>query len=256
MDKRVVVFAPSPQLVVAIDMDGEVHLHAGGPGAGAGRSAAAMGVPVSVCASFGGEAGAAVQALMERELGVDIRAVSVLGANGVVVRDGARVVARQEPAALGAGELADLHGSTLVESLGAAVCVLADPPSPHVVPIDEYRRLAADVDDGAISLVAELSGSHLRAALDTGVTVVIADEEQLWRDGWIRTMSDGDVRDVVHRMLGDGAGAVLVRRAGGTTLAGINGHDWVMNGTVMTGGVAGALAKGLDVEAAMQPSPM
>ena len=121
----VAVFAPAPELTVTLERLGErdeMHLHAGGQGFWIARLLSVLGVPTTLCASFGGETGAVVRALIERE-GIDVVAVDVAGENGGYVHDrrsGERdEVGVQATMALTRHEIDDLYSAALVTGLTA-----------------------------------------------------------------------------------------------------------------------------------------
>jgi sugar/nucleoside kinase (ribokinase family) len=63
----VAVIAPSPVLTITVESGDEIHLHAGGQGFGVAWMIARLGVPVTLCCALGGETGAVLRALVERE---------------------------------------------------------------------------------------------------------------------------------------------------------------------------------------------
>lgn len=90
-DVRSAVFAPSPVVTVTIEAVGgddhpEVHFHAGGQGIWIARMMHQLGATVTLCAALGGETGAVLRALIERE-GLELRAVPSDSWNGAYVHD-------------------------------------------------------------------------------------------------------------------------------------------------------------------------
>src|SRR5438132_958795 len=185
---EVVVFAPSPLLTITVEWRGEepdVHLHAGGQGFWIARMVAALGVPVTLCGSFGGETGTVIRTLVERER-VTVRGVNVSDPNATYIHDrrsGERqVIAEMAPRPLSRHDLDELYGTTLVAGLTARVCVLGGPSRDDVVPADTYRRLTADLRANGTLVVADLVGEPLDAAIAGGAYVVKVSDEQLVRD--------------------------------------------------------------------------
>lgn len=216
------VFAPSPQLTVTVERhaDGgdEVHLHAGGQGFWIARLLRILGVDTVLCGAFGGETGAVVRTLVERE-GVAAEVVSVAAANGAYVHDrrsGERVeLARQPSATLERHDLDDLYAAALVTGMAADLCVLGGPdPGGMPVPPDTYRRLAHDLRENGTTVVVDLSGEPAAAALQGGVDVLKTSDEDLAGDGLLgRGASDADVVAAMRSLQDRGADAVVVTRA-------------------------------------------
>ncbi|HLT17317.1 MAG TPA: PfkB family carbohydrate kinase, partial [Acidimicrobiales bacterium] len=89
--ERVVVFAPTPLLTVTIESspagdEDEVHLHPGGQGVWIARLVASLGVDPVLCATLGGETGQVLRSLLEA-WGIEVRAVTTAGWNGVYIHD-------------------------------------------------------------------------------------------------------------------------------------------------------------------------
>jgi 1-phosphofructokinase len=266
----VVVFAPAPILTVTIERRGgepDVHLHAGGQGFWVARMITALGVPVTLCASFGGETGAVIRTLIERE-GVAVRGVEVDGGNVAYVHDrrgGARqAVAEMTPSPLSRHDLDELYGATLVAALDAEVCILGGPPGPDVVPADTYRRLACDLGANDKTVVADLAGEGLGAAVAGGVDVVKVSDEELVADGRAASVDETDLLKALSALRSSGVGTVVVSRASRPALAAWDGRmveittpqveplDAHGAGDSMTAGIAAALAGGERIEAALR----
>src|SRR4051812_26933831 len=83
--RPVCVFAPSPICTVTIEGTGggepEIHFHAGGQGFWIARMVNRLGARAVLCAPLGGETGAVLRTLVERE-GVALEAVPGQGWNG------------------------------------------------------------------------------------------------------------------------------------------------------------------------------
>ena len=265
---RVVVFAPSPLLTVTIERRGEapdVHLHAGGQGFWLARMIAALGMPVTLCGSFGGESGVVVRTLIEQE-GVAVRGITAGADNAAYVHDrrsGDRVpIAEMTPAPLSRHEVDELYTLTLVEGLEADVCVLGGPAAPEVLAADTYRRLAADLTRGGKVVVADLSGQPLASALEGGLSVLKVSLDDLLADG----VPAGTVEELVATMRTlqrSGAERVVVSRGDRPALA-LAGEvlevagprlepvDVRGAGDAMTAGLAAALARGETWEEALR----
>jgi 1-phosphofructokinase len=267
---RAAVFAPAPVLTVTIEARGdeaEIHLHAGGQGFWQARMVAALGVPVTLCGSFGGESGFLVRRLIERE-GVDVHPVEVGADNPSYVHDrrgGTREpVAETRPVPLSRHEVDDLYGAMLVEGLEAGVCLLGGTTKAGAaVGPDTYRRLATDLAANDRTVVADLSGDYLEAVVDAGVTVLKVSDEELVSSGRAKS---GDLDDVLAAIddLCHAARMVVVSRADDPAIATVEGQvveiagptlkpfDPRGAGDSMTAGIAAGLAQGRDDAAALR----
>ena len=274
---RACVFAPAPLLTVTIeafpddDSDagnaGDLHLHAGGQGFWIARLLYELGVAVQLCGTFGGETGEVAHSRIVAE-GIAVHAVQVAGSNGGYVHDrrsGERVeVATMRSAHLSRHEVDELYGATLVEALEADVTVLGGHHDDAVLPPDTYRRLAADLRSNDRTVVADLAGRQLEAAIEGGVDVLKVSHEELDRDG----LADGDdVESIVkamRRLQEQGAQTVVVTRADQPALALLDDAllqitppeleplDARGAGDSLTAGIAAALARGHDLTAALR----
>ena len=260
------VFAPSPLLTVTIEAVGEgaeIHLHAGGQGVWITRMIAALGLPVSLCGTFGGESGSVIAPLIERE-GIALRRIESGGANGAYVHDRRsgerRSVAEMPAGPLSRHEVDELYGVALVGGLEADVCVLGGPAGPDVLPADTYRRLAADLADNGRTVVADLSGEPLRAALDGGLALLKVSHEELIDDGWANGARASDLVAAMEALVEAGARNVLVSRAEEPALALFEGRLLTVStpllhtvdrrgaGDSMTAGLVVGLARGRGLE--------
>jgi 1-phosphofructokinase len=226
----VTVFAPAPQLTVTVeggpDGDDEIHLHAGGQGLWIARLLSGLGIHTTLCASFGGETGAVLQALIGREPIDDVVAVRVAAVNGAYVHDrrgGERhQVAGQRAAVLARHDRDELYTTAVAAGLRSPVCVLGGyDPSSSPVPADHYRRLAADLRRNGTMVVADLSGDLRDAAMAGGVDMLKTSHEDLAADGVISDLDDETqlvdaMRSLVSRT---GIAHLVVTRGTDPTLA-------------------------------------
>lgn len=266
-----VIFAPAPLLTVTIEPRGdeaEVHLHAGGQGFWLARMITALGVPATLCGSFGGEIGTVVRTLIESE-GLRVRAVENAGSNSAYVHDrrsGSRVpIVETEPRRLSRHEVDELYGVMLVEGLEGGVCVLGGSTSAgDVVPAVTYRRLAADLTANGRTVVADLSGAALDAAVGGGITVLKVSDEEMVADGRAASTGAGDVVEAAERLRAAGARNVVVSRRSLPAIAILGGQAFEVEGPKlepleergagdsMTAGIAAGIALSLGLDDAVR----
>lgn len=264
------VFAPDPQLTVTIDQpadETEIHLHPGGQGVWQARMIQCLGTPVVLCAGLGGEIGQVLEPLLTGK-GVELRVIHRESSSGGYVHD-RRGGARHEVAAvpghpLTRHELDELYNLALSEGLDAEVSILSGPGRPSLVAPDIYRRLAADLGRNGSRVVADLSGPHLAAVLDGGVSVLKASHDELIRDGLAVDDSAEELVRVIQALHVRGAESVVLSRAENPALVLVDGEVAEIDmprlevadprgaGDSMTAGLAAVLAQGGDVRLAVR----
>ncbi len=221
----VLVFSPSPLLTVTIETRGsgpDVHLHAGGQGMWVARMVRTLGVGVRLCSCLGGETGHLIGTLVDRE-GVELNAVEAEVPNAAYVHDrrsGRReIVAEMDPPSLSRHEVDELYGAVILEALTADVCVLTGTPSPDVVPTEVYRRLAKDLRANDTTVVADLSGDQLTAALEGGVDMLKISHQELLEADRADGDSEAALLTSMRGLREEGAANVVVSRADRPALA-------------------------------------
>src|SRR5204863_755093 len=161
----------------------------------------------------GGEPGAVLRTLIERE-GVAVSAIDAQTANVAYIHDrrnGERQPIAEMPAApLSRHDVDELYGATLVASLAADICILGGPPQADVIPADTYRRLAGDLRANRKTVIADLAGEPLTAALAGGVDVVKVSDEELVQDGRAASIEEADLIDAIASLRAAGVGTVIV----------------------------------------------
>ena len=264
------VFAPSPLVTVTIekgDSDPEIHFHAGGQGVWVARLAGAMGARVMLATTLGGESGRVLSAVLESP-GVTVHAVPIASANGSYVHDrrsGRRRVVIEVPAPrLQRHETDDLYGVALSDALAAGTCCLTGPQHPRVLDPDVYRRLAGDLRGNGVTVIADLTGSALAAALRGGVDVLKLSAQELVETGWAASEELDDLARSLPRLRGAGAETVIASRGphGALVLAGgrllqLDGlalmpADPQGSGDSMVAALAVSLAEGRSLEDALR----
>jgi 1-phosphofructokinase len=264
------VFAPAPQLTVTIEQqhdEPELHVHPGGQGIWQTRMLTSLGVQVTLCAAVGGEVGRVLEPLLNFK-GVTVRTVPRETGSGWYVHDrrgGSREEIAERPGSpLTRHELDELYSLALAEGLRAGIAVLSGPAHPSVIKAEVYRRLAGDLRANGCQVIADLSGKHLTAVLQAGLTVVKVSHEELIRDGLAADGSDEALTAALVKLHHDGAEAALVSRADAGALALINERIYRVGvplmtaaesrgaGDSMTAGVAAVLAHGGDMNEAVR----
>ncbi len=216
---RVAVFAPSPVLTITAETGAEqpeIHLHAGGQGFWVARMAALLGAEVTLCCALGGESGRVLRPLIEAEA-VSVRSLDPRASNGVYVHD-RRGGTRVELAAAAARPLDrhavdGLYGIALTAGLDAEVTILTGPQPPDLLDEDVYRRLAGDLRANGRTVIADLCGPALTAALAGGLDVLKISHRELIADGYAANDSFDELLSGLRRLREAGAEHVLLSRA-------------------------------------------
>lgn len=267
---KVTIFAPSPTLTVTVEEhEGapDIHLHAGGQGVWQARMLQRLGVEVTFCCTLTGEIGRTLGHLLEDE-GLAVVAVDRPGRGSAYVhdrRDGERrAVAETEGDALTRHELDELYGLTLREGLASGLVILSGPAGEAALPADTYRRLAADLREGGATVLVDLAGDRLAAALAGGVDVLKVSDEELLADGLVTERTPAALLSAMRALRERGAATVIVTRsAEPLLLADADGFAEVRSprlevadtrgaGDSLAAGVAAGIARGEDVREAIR----
>ncbi|WP_309128170.1 PfkB family carbohydrate kinase [Microbacterium sp.] len=214
----VTIFAPSPTLTVTVENAGdadEIHIHAGGQGVWQARMLRRLGVSVTMCCSLAGEAGAVIRHLLEDD-GVEVVGIERPGRASAYVQDRRRGERREVGAEIGdpvaRHELDELYGAVIREGIRTGTVILSGPVADDVLPADTYRRMAADLREAGCTVVADLSGERLDAALEGGLHLLKVSDEEL-RDHGFDTGSMQALTEAMASLRSRGAGTVIVTRA-------------------------------------------
>jgi 1-phosphofructokinase len=269
---RVVVLAPAPLLTVTVEASGggdEIHFHPGGQGAWIARLVASLEVESVLCSTFGGETGRVIEGLIE-EWDIEVRSVRSQGWNGAYLHDrrsGERVtIAQTDASPRTRHEVDELYGTAFTAGLEADVVVLGGPETsgmeraevPDTVPVEIYSRLARDLRSNGVSVVVDLCGPVLDAALEGGVAMAKVSDEELEITREVPDTSIGSLIEAMQRLRDRGAVAVVVTRAERPLLAAIGHTTFELRpprvepiddrgaGDSVTAGISAALASGLE----------
>lgn len=213
------VFSPSPILTVTIEAGGicpEVHFHAGGQGIWVARMAAELGAKVSLCVPLGGESGTVLRSLLDHE-GVSVLGVETAGANAAYIHDrrsGEREAIVETPSpVLERHELDDLYSVCATAGLASDVTLLTGERQSGVLPPETYERLTADLRANGCTVLGDLTGEPLRAALRGGLSLLKMSDEELSADDRSRRIDRPDLAAAMVQLQAEGADSVLVSRA-------------------------------------------
>ncbi|MFD5226242.1 1-phosphofructokinase family hexose kinase [Microbacterium sp. NPDC058342] len=214
----VTIFAPSPTLTVTVENAGgadEIHIHAGGQGVWQARMLRRLGVSVTMCCTLAGEVGEVIRHLLEDD-GVEVVGIARPGRSSAYVQDRRRGEREEIGAEVGdpiaRHELDELYGAVIREGMRSRVVLLSGPAAGDVLPDDTYRRLAADLRESGCTVVVDLAGERLDAALAGGVDVLKVSDEEM-RDHGLDDDSTEAVAEAMESLRSRGAGAVIVTRA-------------------------------------------
>lgn len=258
----VLIFAPAPLLTVTLEGDvggPDIHIHAGGQGIWQARMLRTLGRSVSVVCALTGEAGRVVRYLLEHE-GIEVHSVEREGRAAAYVHDrrsGERTTVAELPGdPLSRHDLDELYAAVLREAMAAGLVLLSGPADDGILPDDVYRRLAADLAAEGRTVVVDLAGSRLEAALEGGVLLAKVSDSELRDAGEVRGDSVEELLDAGRRLRDHGARSVVITRAGDPTLL-IDGEEALLvrvprmqevdeagAGDSFTAAVASALAAG------------
>ncbi|RIA55081.1 1-phosphofructokinase family hexose kinase [Dichotomicrobium thermohalophilum] len=264
--REICVLAPWPIFTVTIERDAagqdSIYLHAGGQGFWVARMIVNLDGHPILCGPFGGEAGVVVQAMAQAE-GIELRPIQVRGWNGGYVHDrrgGAReVVAETHSPTLDRHEADDLYDAALTTALRTGVAVLTGVHQPGILPPSFFQRLALDLGENGVSVVADISGEPLKA-LQGGVSFLKISHEELIEGGYCESAERSDVIAGIRALRSTGARNLLISRADQPAIGLIGERlvqvepprfrplDYRGAGDSMTAGLAVAQARGLNPE--------
>jgi 1-phosphofructokinase family hexose kinase len=239
----------------------------GGKGLNAARAAATLGGSVVAIALLGGHAGAWIEERLA-ELGVARRTIRVDGETrtciSVLDRSTGRLTEFYEPGPpISASAFAELEAAVEKELASDSVRVLAMSGSlPSGAPRDGYRRLVSMARERGITTIVDSHGEALAAALDAGPAVVKVNADEAAE---VTRIGGGDrsrAMEAAEALRRSGAAGVVVtlgrdgavvrddRGGWGLTTESASGRYPVGSGDAFLGGLAVALAAGVELVAA------
>lgn len=231
---KVAVFGPNPMLSITIEpfsAEGgdDIHIHPAGQGVWVARMAAELGAEPVLCGFIGGEVGSVLRPLLE-ELPIELRLVETAEASGAYIHDrrgGERVPVGQS-AALPASrhEVDDLFSVAVAAALDCDLLAVCGPYPDEGVPLELYGSLVADVKANGVPAIVDLSSPRLDSALEGKPDLVKINDWQL--AGFVSGPVDTEERMLaaMERVREQGAGAVVITRAGDPALAMRDGRAW------------------------------
>lgn len=226
-EDSVPVFAPALILHIEIhdggDGEPEIHLHPGGQGYWIARMIQALGARPVPCVCIGGEPGNALRSLIDAD-GFDAWVTETSRPTSVHIddrREGQHRRLVETPiASLDRHEVDELYSSIIGASIGSGICVVAGAQLAPILPAEVFGRLVRDLRANDVTVVSDICGDPLRAALESGIDVVKLSHEELIADGWAKDGGVASVARGIARLQAAGARRVVVSRSDRTTLAG------------------------------------
>jgi 1-phosphofructokinase len=101
----------------------------------------------------------------------------------------------------------------LSAALDASVALLTGVDPPTVLESEIYRRLASDLRNNGVQVIADLAGAPLKSALAGGLDLLKISEEEILAEGLARSGSTHDLLEALDRLHDAGARTVLISRA-------------------------------------------
>ena len=264
------LLAPSPILTVTLEQEApepELHLHAGGQGFWVARMLRSLGIGVIFCAPLGGEVGTVLRALLEA-VGLELETVESGGSNGSYVHERGRAglvtVGETRSPSLARHEADALYTAMVSAAVGADLAVLTGPRSAEVIDPDYYRRLAGDLRRNRGTVLADLSGPALAAALAGGVGLLHLNQRELGEHVGSPLTDLPEVVAAMEHVREQGARHVVVSRGPEPALAllenrlvelsgpAFEARDHRGAGDSMFAGIAASLARGLSLDQALR----
>jgi 1-phosphofructokinase len=122
-------------------------------------------------------------------------------------------LARTASKRLSRHEADELYGLALSAALDANVALLTGVDPSSVLDSEIYRRLAGDLRSNGVTVIADLAGSSLKAALAGGLDLLKISEEEVLSGGLAHSASVTDLMEALQGLHDSGAQTVLISRA-------------------------------------------
>jgi 1-phosphofructokinase len=173
------------------------------------------------------------------------------------------VIAQTLPGAFTRHESDDLYNLFLSSALGASAAVLTGPVHENMLDPSIYRRLARDLANNDVPVIADVSGKFLRA-LGPGTRIVKAAHDELIDAGYCRANEMRDLASGVRGLQSQGVEDVVCSRAAEPALASVGGRFFELEppavepvdetgaGDSMTAALAAGLANGMPTESMLR----
>jgi 1-phosphofructokinase len=231
---KVAVFSPNPMLSITLEAltakgGDDIHVHPAGQGVWVARMAAELGAEPVLCGFIGGEVGSVLRPLLE-ELPIQVRLVETAEASGAYIHD--RRSGEREPVGQSAAfppsrhEVDDLFSVSVAAALDCDLLAVCGPYPEEGVPLELYSSLVADVKANGVPVIVDLSSPRLDRSLEGKPDLVKINDWQI--AGFVSGPVDTEerMRAAMERVCEEGAGSVIVTRAGDPALALRDGKFW------------------------------
>jgi 1-phosphofructokinase len=239
--ERPAVTVVSPGLTTSVTIEessqglDEIHVHAAGQGFWVARALAELGAQPTLCCVRGGEPAMAALHLIDEA--ITVRSVVTDVPTGAYVDDrrhGDRTrLATMRAMALDRHTVDDLIGVSIAEGLRSKAVVITGSNGFGSVPVGFYTTLSASLHALGATVVADLSGPELHAALAGHVDAVKVSDEELVDAGFTDTNDFGALRDAARRVADVGGADVFITRAGDGALVHSNDRTYVGRGPML-----------------------
>lgn len=254
------VFAPAPILTVTIEPgteNPEVHVHPGGQGAWVANMLAVLETHAALCAPLGGEIGMVLGTMLNSSW-IDLRSVTVSGTNGCRVEDrrpgDLECLVEMRASTLDRHESDELCNQLLTVGLETAITVLTGSAGNPTIDPDIYRRVASDLKHLDVTVIADLSGDALGAALEGGVSILKVSDEELDAQDCVDAAKR--LRDLVAEVVvltrGSEPALVLADEIRAIEVPELETVNHRGAGDSMTAGIAAGLARGDSLDDALR----
>lgn len=264
------VFAPWLIFTVTIETvgtgDDEIYIHAGGQGFWVARMIKSLGLQPILCGPVGGETGIVLEALIHAE-GIEFEGTSCQRWNGGYIHDrrsGKRQkIAEMACPGLNRHEYDNLYDSVLTLGMQSGTVVLTGIINEDILPNDMYRRLALDLGDNGVSVIADLSTNAIKT-LSGGIDFLKVSHNTLIEAGYSRDEDESSIWEGLLSLKSTGSRNIIVSRAEEPSLVLLgdrmlkikaphfNPMDHRGAGDSMTAALAVARAEGLENEEALR----